>query len=125
MGGERLEIILAVEPVPKARPRFGQGRAYTPERTASFETTVRWLMRQATLKQKLIIPALAGNIAVDMTFWTRSETSDWDNYAKAICDAGNKILWKDDRQIKEAHVRVLKITASMLPHIELAAWELD
>lgn len=122
----RFECMLAVEPVAKARPRLGHGHVYTPERTSEFENTVRWLLRQATLKQRSVIPVLAGRIGIELTFWVRTDgLSDWDNFAKAICDAGNKILWKDDRYIKEAHVYVNKITAGITPHIDLAAWELD
>lgn len=33
---------------------------------------------------------------------------DWDNHAKAISDALNSICYKDDRQIVEGHVYLLK-----------------
>ena len=113
-------VTLAVEPVPKGRPRFGQGHAYTPERTDTFENTVRWLLRQ----QK--VPKLEGRIAIDVIFWVRIDNSDYDNYAKAIGDAGNGICWKDDKQIKDARIRVMKASAAgMSPCIEFTAREMD
>lgn len=118
------EITLAVEPVPKGRPRFGNGRVYTPEKTASFENTVRWLLRHAVAKKGLVLPALAGRIGLEATFWVREERSDGDNYLKAVMDAGNQILWKDDRQVKDFHGVLLKITDGMAPHIDLRVWEL-
>lgn len=40
---------------------------------------------------------------------------DWDNHAKAICDALNGICFVDDRQIVEGHVYLFKGE----PHIEI------
>jgi Holliday junction resolvase RusA-like endonuclease len=108
-------VTLAVDPVPKGRPRMGHGHVYTPERTATFENTVRWLLRQAH------IPVLEGDLAVTMTFWVSRHGSDWDNYAKAVCDACNGIGWKDDRQIKEAHTYLHKVAGGITPHIEFTA----
>jgi Holliday junction resolvase RusA-like endonuclease len=109
------EVTLAVDPIPKGRPRLGGGHVYTPERTAKFETTVRWLLRQ----QK--IPVLTGDLAVTVTFWVSRHGSDWDNYAKAVCDAANGIGWQDDRQIKEAHVYLHKVAGGIQPHIVFSA----
>lgn len=119
------ECTLAVEPVPKGRPRFGQGRVYTPEGTAVFENTVRWLLRAEVRKQGMLLPALTGRLGIHAVFWVREERSDGDNYIKAVMDAGNKILYKDDRQIKDIRSILYKITPGMTPHIDLAVWELD
>jgi Holliday junction resolvase RusA-like endonuclease len=121
----RFECTLAVAPVPKGRPRFGSGRVYTPERTQQFETTLRWLLRQATLKQGCVIPVLAGDVALELDFWVARRDSDADNYAKAVMDAGNKILYKDDRQVSDMHARLHKIATGISPHIDLVAWEVD
>jgi Holliday junction resolvase RusA-like endonuclease len=112
-------VTLAVEPVPKGRPRMGHGHVYTPERTAEFENTVRWLLRQQH------VPKLNGDVVIDVTFWVKRRDSDWDNYAKALCDAGNGICWADDKQIADARVRVVKVTAGLMPCIELTASEAE
>lgn len=121
----RFEATLAVEPVPKGRPRFGSGHVYTPERTSQFETTVRWLLRQATLKQGLIIPVLAGDIGLHVTCWVGRMGSDFDNYLKAISDAANGIVWKDDRQVMDGRVTLVRTAAGISPHIDFTAWEMD
>jgi Holliday junction resolvase RusA-like endonuclease len=110
---------LAVEPVPKGRPRFGQGRVYTPERTAQFETTIRWLLRQ----QKA--PLLKGDLGADITFWLTRQDGDVDNYLKACLDASQGILFGNDRQVKDVHCRLMKVTAGVMPCIELAIWETE
>jgi Holliday junction resolvase RusA-like endonuclease len=109
---------LAVEPVPKGRPRFGQGHAYTPERTEVFENAVRWLLRQQHP------PKLEGDVAVDVTFWVRRMDSDGDNFAKAFLDAAQGILYANDRQVKDCHYRVMKAVAGLSPCIEFTAWEI-
>ena len=45
---------------------------------------------------------------------------DWDNHAKAICDALNGICYTDDRQIVEGHIRLFKGE----PHIFIQLEEL-
>jgi Holliday junction resolvase RusA-like endonuclease len=110
---------LAVEPVPKGRPRFGQGHVYTPERTAQFETTVRWLLRQKKA------PRLSGRIGVDITFWVKRQDSDGDNYTKAFLDASQGILFANDRQVKDCHYRLEPAAGGIMPCIEFTAWELD
>lgn len=121
----RFAALIPVEPLPKGRPRFGQGRVYTPKGTEEYENTVRWLLRAQVTKQHMIIPALTGRIGVHLVFWVADERSDLDNYVKAVWDAGNKILWKDDRQIKHSMADIYKITAGIQPHFEIAAWEID
>lgn len=39
---------------------------------------------------------------------TALKFGDWDNHAKAICDALNGICYHDDRQITEAHITLHK-----------------
>jgi Holliday junction resolvase RusA-like endonuclease len=111
-------VTLAVEPVPKGRPRFGQGHVYTPERTAEFENTVRWLLRQQH------VPKLNGDVSVEVTFWYKRQDSDGDNFLKCLFDAANGIAWKDDRQVKECHYRLVKVAAGLLPCIEFSAREM-
>ena len=55
-------------------------------------------------------PILIEPLAVTMRFYLKSEKSrgDFDNLAKLVCDAGNMVLWQDDRQIVEAHVYVVR-----------------
>lgn len=111
------------EPVGKGRPRFSrQGgfvKTYTPAKTAKWETVVRECAVQAMGMSE----PLDGPLALSVKVWKGIPASwskkkqkdaelneirpigkpDIDNYVKAIMDAGNGVLWKDDSQIVELH----------------------
>ena len=84
-------------PVPKGRPRFGGGRAYTPNRTKAYESKVRMLALQA--RQECRQRPLRGDVSVviDICGYKRA---DIDNISKSILDACNGVLYLDDRQIQ-------------------------
>lgn len=107
-------ITLHLEPVPKGRPRFGNGRVYTPHETAQFETSVRWLLRQAHA------PMLAGDLGVDILFRVTTQKADGDNYLKALLDAAQGILYGNDRRVRDVHYRL----EAAAPGIDLKIWEL-
>jgi len=86
-------LIRDVKPQPKGRPRFANGKAYTPRATRSYEKLLAWHYRHAVKEP------LEGDLGVLLIFITKSR-ADLDNLAKAALDAGNKILFKDDSQIK-------------------------
>jgi len=111
------------EPVGKGRPRFArQGgfvKAYTPAKTAKWEDVVRDHARQAMGMSE----PLEGPLALSVRVWKGIPASwskkkqhdaemneirpigkpDIDNYVKAVMDAGNGVLWKDDSQVVELH----------------------
>lgn len=109
------------EPVPKARPRFTRnGHAYTQAKTRTYEEIVRLHATQAMRGKKM----LTGAIELDVTFYfpipksltkaikaqamrgdlAHQKKPDFDNCAKAISDACNKVVYNDDAQITDAHV---------------------
>lgn len=53
--------------------------------------------------------------------WSLSQ-KDADNILKAVGDAGNGVLWNDDRQVVEAHV-VKRIAAQGCPAETVIVWE--
>jgi Holliday junction resolvase RusA-like endonuclease len=102
-----INLKLDIDPVAKARPRFTkQGRAYTPAPTARFEQSLRRL-----LAPHKALAVTSGALIVSLGFWVvppkkprqslPSVRPDLDNYVKAVLDAANGILWKDDGQIVE------------------------
>jgi len=115
----RLEIPLRA--VPKGRPRSGrQGFFYTPSRTREFEEAFRGYVqdewRDADVRGIYVKQPLTGRLGVTLEFlphMTLIEVTrlfpterakgvpvgDIDNLGKAVLDACNGILWKDDRQI--------------------------
>lgn len=58
-------------------------------------TRVHWKTREGLLAHR-------GPIHVELKFFRDSgRPCDVDNLAKAVCDALNSVVWRDDRQIKK------------------------
>lgn len=115
-----ITIEVTGDPVAKGRPRVavikGRARMYTPAATRSWENDARQLARiemggDAPLEGPL-------KVTVDAVFappeswpaWRRkllaegeavwcASAKDIDNICKAICDAMNRVVWLDDKQI--------------------------
>ncbi len=87
-------------PVPKPRPRKGKyNNVYQPD--TGYEDTVAW---EALLARRVPFNAdFRGKVKVTMALRVKGR-GDADNYAKAILDSCNKILWRDDSQVVEQHV---------------------
>lgn len=99
-------------PVPKGRPRFtAQGHVYTPNKTRMAEENIELLIAQQCPPD-----VFDGPLAVRIICYMERPKSvkkskrplphvkpDLDNLVKLIKDCCNKLLWKDDAQICEAH----------------------
>lgn len=119
-----VSFIIPGPPVGKGRPRFNRttGRAYTPEKTASYENLVRMAFCQAypqwmvwskdralrmeiaayypppsSISKKKREAMLNGKIKY-------TKKSDVDNILKAVADALNGVAYADDSSIAEVHV---------------------
>lgn len=100
-------------PQPKARPRFGNGHAYTPEKTAEYERLVGFCYRQAGGKLSegpvdLHITAFfpipqstpKGRVEQMASGYIRHTVKpDVDNLAKSILDGLNGVAFRDDKQV--------------------------
>lgn len=84
---------LRVPLMSKARPRSprGGGRPYMPKAYMQWKATVR-----AILGEWWTIPPLAEVRCLCLTFRGPAR-GDLDNLAGAVLDAGNGLLWTDDR----------------------------
>jgi len=100
-----LQCFIPIIPRTKGRPRFAKsGRIYTPHETRVHESDLRMLMRLHYRGKPF-----EGPVRLVVQVFVAPETretkhGDIDNYLKTIMDAGNKILWKDDKQIIDAKV---------------------
>lgn len=107
----------------KGRPKFvRRGNfvgTYTPEKTANYETLVKWYYTQASQGR-----TLAGQIKADITAYypipkstskkqhqamldgkiRPTKKPDWDNIGKIVCDALNSLAYKDDSAIVSGKV---------------------
>lgn len=116
--------------VPKARARTvaqgGRVHSYTPEATKAWEQAVQWAAKPHRPESPLTCP-----LAVAMVFYLPkpkrckrehpSVRPDIDNYAKAILDALNGMMWVDDGQI-------VQLTASKSygePRVEIEIQEVS
>ena len=93
-------IIVPVDPIPQPRPKFGNGRAYQPKRIVDYKNFVK-MAAQVAMRDKNIFDKC---VTIELKFYrkfkpTSRNYGDFDNLAKAICDALNGIVYKDDSQI--------------------------
>lgn len=114
----KMELTFTVpgRPQPKQRPRVSRGHAYTPKQTAEYE---RIVVQAAQIARVIPQSPLTGPLQVEITLympiavsWSESikeaarsgaiyptSRPDIDNLAKAILDACNGTIYKDDAQI--------------------------
>ena len=105
-------------PVGKGRPRMsrqgGFSRLYTPEKTTSYESQVAHAASQAMAGHGLLEGACMVELDITMPVpasWSKKKTAaalagavyptvkpDKDNIIKAVYDAMNGVVWRDDVQ---------------------------
>ncbi|WP_407473501.1 RusA family crossover junction endodeoxyribonuclease [Sulfitobacter sp. PM12] len=106
-----MRIVIPGKPFAKQRPRFANGRTYTPDATVSFERTVGQYAVAAGL------PTLSGPVRLSIVAvfepaqsWSKkrkaaamwnphTQKPDLDNIEKAILDGLNRIAYVDDSQV--------------------------
>jgi len=102
-------ITLPIKAKSKARPRFGKsGQIYTP--TEKYERELKLLMKQAIMERGFADTCpLDGYISVSITFTFENKKwrGDIDNFIKAVLDAGNGVLWSDDKNIVDVKAKIL------------------
>lgn len=90
------------DPLPKGRPRFGKGRAYTPQKTRDAETAV---VNAFELACPLWSPTTE-RLQIEVDFYRRTMRKvDADNCLKLVQDALNHVLYIDDEQLDDIHAR--------------------
>lgn len=102
-----INLLFDICAVPKARARLGAfGKTYTPERTKTFEKTLKTLAR---IKLPRGFKPLDCAVLLDIVFrFERAKANkkeehtqrpDLDNLIKSVKDALNKVVWDDDCQV--------------------------
>jgi Holliday junction resolvase RusA-like endonuclease len=98
------EMVLNIMPVPKGRPRYANGHAYTPKRTREYEDLIRMSWRHGMLEGPLFvemffnfpIPKRGTPLMVGQPHLKRP---DLDNLVKAVLDGLQGKAFKDDSEI--------------------------
>ncbi|MDR0703194.1 MAG: RusA family crossover junction endodeoxyribonuclease [Azoarcus sp.] len=117
--GEKVTFTVPGEPQGKGRPRAtiraGHAATYTPEKTRTYEGVIAVAAQNAMAGR----PLFAGACAVDMDIlclvpasWSQKKRAqaltgilyptkkpDVDNVEKAVFDAMNGVVWRDDVQV--------------------------
>jgi crossover junction endodeoxyribonuclease RusA len=102
-----LHFVLLGPPVPCARARVvrvrGTTRAITPDTTRRYENEIR----KIALESRPDGWPLDARYRISLQVFRARAAGDWDNFAKAVCDGANGVLWEDDRRIFKAHVELV------------------
>ena len=119
-----------VAPVPKARPRVSNGRAYTPKRTKASEAIIasyvrskyRGEIRTEPMGIKLIcIHKRPKNLKGDGRV-PKGTRPDGDNLLKLVLDACEGIVYRNDGQFCQYHVEDWYGKPKEAPHILLSLY---
>ena len=109
-------ITIPGKPFAKQRARFSrrQGRAFTPAKTVAFENLVQAIGLE-NFSEPLEGPVKIAVLAIfePPPSWSKkkqaehigkphTQTPDFDNIQKAVCDGLNRVAFADDRQIASA-----------------------
>ncbi len=106
------DIFINCEPVPAARPRVSKWGTYYPKKYKDFKAELAEKIKhqwEAVLKRAFPI---AGPLALTIHIHcTKPRTSkldypmpDVDNFAKAVMDAANGVVFEDDKQVIDLSV---------------------
>lgn len=97
-------------PVPKERPRTGQGRTYTPKKTLDHEQAVRDRAWAAMVKGR-VSKNLSDDLGIIVTFHLPDRRRvDIDNLLKTVLDGLNGMAFKDDSQIVKVYAGIDRST---------------
>lgn len=87
-----------IDPQAKQRPRMNMrtGMVYTPKETRNAERVLRDLFKVEGPKTPTTHDV---ELTLDFRVGPSRARPDIDNFAKLVMDAGNGVLWHDDRQV--------------------------
>lgn len=127
-----IELILEGRPTPHPRMTQGQVRALKiPEgrrRVTIPKQIIQYLDWKEEagwrIKAEVGQPLLDGPLGFTVEVYAKGKLAgDASNYLKSLEDAANGLLWHDDRQIKQALVRLIEDRES--DYVILRVWQLS
>ena len=112
------QLIIPIDAIPQQRPRVTNGIVYDPPKCKKFKQDFSFLLK-SLYRDNPLNGALNAQIDIFRNFKnpTQKRYGDADNLAKPILDAANLILWLDDSQIVDLHVR--KFIVESNPFVKL------
>ena len=109
-------------PVPCPRPRVSRKGTYYPKRYTDWLNGAKALLRDACVRQNKG-KVLEGDVVVAVTFSGARPNSDIDNLCKAVLDAAQGSVFKDDRQVTILEAEKFKHDKEKYTHVEI--WEVS
>lgn len=138
-----LVITIPGPPQPQQRSRAvlrgGRAGVYEPKESRSWKGTAQVWMQKEMRKRKPWEAGVALSVDIEAVFpcpasahkkipvgfrWHTKAQGDCDNIAKAVLDAGNGVLWDDDRQVAMLTVRKFVAAQGQLAHVRVRVEEL-
>ena len=127
---DSITFTLLGTPVPKGRPRFGNGRAYTPKRTKDYENALKALIKEQNITGPIEVtinavfprPQRLKPKKYPDGLILHTKRPDLDNIVKAVLDALNKTL-QDDAQVCVIHAYKYYAERSGEPRTEVTIKE--
>ena len=113
-----IKFVAKIEPIPQARPRFSKFGAYEPKRNTEYKKAIAAVAKSAMKDSEPMTGELSAVIRLYRKYKRCSRNyGDFDNHAKSICDALNKIAYDDDAQIVRCTIE--KFTDKINPRVEV------
>lgn len=100
-----MKIWVPINPVPASRPRVAKWGTYYPKTYTKFRKEAKEYISKMSRSPIDYYFSLRCLIQVKRPKTSKLEypNGDFDNYLKAIMDAGNEYLWTDDKLWKAMH----------------------
>lgn len=124
-----MDFVFYINPVPASRPRVSKYGTYYLPTYRNFQKEIAELVAKDRKKLRKTSGELEVNVicAVARPKTTKRDypLGDVDNYAKAVLDSMNGVLWDDDDQIVDLNVRKLYTDDAPYIYIEVAKATVD
>ena len=118
-----LKFTIPIEPLPQPRPRFSRFGVYEPKKITEYKAEIAQAARLAMKDSEPMTGELSAVIRLYRKYKRCSRRfGDFDNLAKAVLDALNKIVYDDDAQIVKCTIE--KYTDKLNPRVEVEVQEL-
>lgn len=134
-----LTVTIPGEPIAQGRPRFRRGPkfvvAYDPAKSRNWKAEARAVMAAAipsggalpfpdgplyvSIEAVFTCPKSAWKKRVPTPREAHAKRPDWENVAKAVCDAGTGVWWREDSQIALAHVEKWQGAQGEAPYVRI------
>lgn len=105
-------------PYPPSANRYWRnyrGRMVKSDEARKYQTGAGWCARAAGAQ------LIDGDVALELRLFRPQRRGDLDNRIKAVLDALNGVLYKDDKQVVELHAFLADDKHN--PRVEVTIWE--